>query len=127
MYSIEPRTEIWTVCFSKAANKHWVQRFLHKDFQHCYAFKKSPGGQFFLIVDPIRSYTVVDMVPANEEEFKLLTENVTFLTVVATIDLTKDRGHFCRFNCVEMIKALIGLKSFWTFTPKQLYRKLKNG
>jgi hypothetical protein len=80
-----------------------------------------------MLVDPIRSYTMIDLIPVSDESFEELTENVTFLTVVATIDLTKDRGHFCRFNCVEMIKALIGLKSFWTFTPKQLYRKLKNG
>lgn len=121
------RTEQWTVCFSKAIRKHWVQRFLHKDFQHCYAFKISPGGKFFIIVDPIRSYTVVDLVPATEEEFKALTENVTFLNIVATIDLNNDRGHFCRINCVEVVKSFLGLKSFWTFTPFQLYRKLKNG
>lgn len=121
------RSEEWVVCFSKASQKHWVQKFLHKDFQHCYAFKLSPGGKFFMLVDPIRSYTMVDLIPASNEAFEELTENVTFLTVIATIDLMKDRGHFCRFNCVEMVKALIGLKSFWTFTPRQLYRRLKNG
>lgn len=121
------RSEEWVVCFSKAGRKHWVQKFLHKDFQHCYAFKLSPGGKFFIVIDPIRSYTIVDLLPATNETFQDLTEDVTFLTVIATIDLMTDRGHFCRFNCVEMIKALIGLKSFWTFTPRQLYRRLKNG
>ena len=126
MYSTETtRTEEWVVCFSKAGRKHWIQKFLNKDFQHCYAFKLSPGGKFFMIVDPIRSYTMIDLMPANEEAFNELTENATFLTVIATIELSKDRGHFCRFNCVEMVKALIGLKSFWTFTPYQLFRRLE--
>lgn len=32
------------------------------------------------------------------------------------------RGGICHFNCVEVTKALLGIKSFFTFTPYQLYK-----
>ena len=28
------------------------------------------------------------------------------------------------FNCVEVTKALLGIRRFWVFTPYQLYRYL---
>ena len=70
---------------------------------------------------------MIDLVPADNENYKALTEGVTFVNVVATIDLRKDRGHICRINCVEIIKSFLGINSFFTFTPYQLYKRLKNG
>ncbi len=121
------RQQMWTVCFAGATRKHWVQRFLKDGFEHCYAFTASPGGKFFMLVDPIRSYTMLDLLPADDDTYKELTEGVTFVNVVATIDIRKDRGHFCRINCVEVIKSFLGINSFFTLTPYQLYKRLKNG
>lgn len=116
--------EEWYVCFDGTERKHWIQRCLKQGFYHCYAFKKSPGGQFYILIDPTRSFTRVDMAPVSEEAFQELTNCNIFVKVVVKIDATQDRGHFCRFNCVEVIKSLIGLKSFWTWTPHQLYKRL---
>lgn len=116
--------EEWTLCFKDPDKHHWVQRFLMKGFRHCYAFKLSPGGQFYVIIDPARSHTHVHLAPANDEIFTQLTKNVKFVTIINTIDLNTDRSTFCRFNCVEVIKSLIGLKSFWTFTPYQLHKRV---
>lgn len=117
----------FVVCFRNATRKHWVQRFLKDGFQHCFAIKTSPGGKFLIIVDPIISYTSIDLLPNTPENVERLTESSTCVNVFATIDLKKNRGHICRINCVEIVKSLLGIKSFWTWTPYQLYKVLKNG
>ena len=116
--------EEWHVCFKDVPNKHWIQRFIKKGFLHCYAFKESPGGQYWMIVEPMRSHVDFDIIPKSKENFEQLTNCNKLVTVVVRYDLTKDRGHFCRFNCVEVVKSLIGVSSFWTFTPYQLYKRL---
>ena len=116
--------EEWWVCFKDVPNKHWIQRFLKKGFYHCYAFKESPGGQFIMLVDPMRSHVDVDLIPNNDDNLTKMTNSCKVVKVIVRYDLKKDRGHFCRFNCVEVVKSLIGIKSFWTFTPWQLYKRL---
>jgi len=116
--------EEWYICFKDVPTKHWVQRFLKKGFYHCYAFKLSPGGQFLMVAEPMRSHLHIDLVPANDENLNILLDCNKYVKVIVKIDTAKDRGHFCRFNCVEVVKSLIGLKSFWTFTPYQLYKEL---
>ncbi len=116
--------EEWYVCFKDVPNKHWIQRFIKKGFRHCYAFKESPGGQFLIIAEPMRSHLDIDIITNNKANFEQLTKCNKLVTVIVRYDLTKDRGHFCRFNCVEVVKSLIGVSSFWTFTPYQLYKRL---
>ena len=119
--------EEYYVCFGGETRKHWIQRLLAKGFYHCYAFKKSPGGQFYIVEDPTKSHTILDLYPVNEESFNHLTNNVKCIKYLVDINTNQDRGHLCRFNCVEVVKSLIGLSSFWTFTPKQLYKALTHG
>lgn len=119
--------EEWYICFGGDCQKHWVQKLLRIGYFHCYAFKRSPGGQFYIKVDPTKSHTDIDLLPVNEDNFNKLTNCHKFVKVIVSIDTKKDRGHFCRFNCVEQIKSLIGLSEFWTWTPYQLYKRLKNG
>jgi len=119
--------EEWYVCFGGDCQKHWVQRLLKRGFFHCFAFKLSPGGQFYIVISATRSHTVVDLLPVNEDNFNELTNEYKFVKVIAEIDVLKDRGHLCRFNCVEQVKSLLGISEFWTWTPYQLYERLKNG
>ena len=119
--------EEWTVCFGGECEKHWVQKMLKLGFFHCHAFKLSPGGQFYVAVNPTRSHTDINLLPVSEENFNELTKGGLFVKVICKIDVMNDRGHLCRFNCVEVIKSLLGVSSFWTWTPYQLYKELKNG
>jgi len=102
-----------------------VQKYLKVGFHHCYAFKESPGGKFLLIVNPVRSFLEIDMTPNTPENFNKLTSCTKYVRVVVKYDLTLDRGHFCRFNCVEVIKSLLGIKETKIFTPYQLFKRLK--
>ena len=119
--------EEWIICFGGDCQKHWVQRLLKPGYFHCFAFKLSPGGQFYIVINGTRSHTHVDLLPANDDNFNKLTNDYKFVKVIAEIDVLKDRGHLCRFNCVEQVKSLLGLSEFWTWTPYQLYKRLQNG
>lgn len=116
--------EEWYVCFKDTPTKHWIQHILKIGFHHCYAFKESPGGEFLILVDPMRSHVDVDMVRNNTENLTKMTNCNKVVRVIVKYNLKKDRGHFCRFNCVEVVKSLIGMNSFWTLTPYQLYKRL---
>ena len=119
--------EEWYICFGGDCQKHWVQKLLKKGFFHCYAFKLSPGGQFYIEVNGMKSHTHIDLLTVNDDNFNKLTNGTKFIKVIATIDTKKDRGHICRFNCVEQVKSLLGLSEFWTWTPYQLYMRLTDG
>lgn len=116
--------EEWYICFKDAETKHWIQRLLQKGFEHCYAFKTSPGGQFYIVLDSSFSHLGVDLLAVNEENFNTLTNNSKFVKIIVTYDVTRTRGGICHFNCVEVVKALIGVKGFFIFTPYQLYKRV---
>jgi len=116
----------WYICFKDVEESHWFQKYLKKGFKHCYAFSLSPGGSFYQVVDPARAYTLIDLYPVNDEIFAELTNCHEYVKIVKVIDRESHRGTICHFNCVEVVKSLIGMASFFTFTPYQLYRKLKD-
>ena len=118
--------EEWTVVFRDPIKYHWCQKYLKKGFLHCFAFKRSPGGQFYMVVDPARSHIHIDLLPCNDETFQAPTKNNHYVTIIKSINLDYDRGGFCRFNCVEVVKGLLGISAPWAITPYQLFRRLRN-
>ena len=104
-------------------------KFLKKDFKHVYAVKESPGKKFWLIVDPMVSHTGVDLKAKTQYcDIKMfMKKNDKCIKIVSKITPGQERWSFCVINCVEIVKSLIGLRSFWTMTPYQLYKKLKRG
>jgi len=117
--------EEWTVCFTDyETHKHWVQWLLKPGFFHCYAFKESPGGQFLMLVEPMRSHVDIDLLPNTPENLAKMTSCHKVVKVIVKYDLSQERGHICRFNCVEVVKSLLGINSFWCWTPWQLYKRL---
>lgn len=119
--------EEWFVCFEDAEPKHWLQRFMKPGFKHVMAFKYSPGGKFLIVVEPLFSHTSIDLIEATPENVAIMKLGCKVVTVITEHELSFDRGGICRFNCVEVVKSLLGIKSFFTFTPYQLYRRLTDG
>lgn len=117
--------EVYYLIFSNSNWPKWYMRFFKKGFSHVYAIKDSPGNAFWIIVNPMLSHTHVTIFPktksGNVNVFLL--PGHTLLKVTAKIKQTP-RFTACVFNCVEVIKSLIGMRSFFTFTPWQLYKKL---
>ena len=52
-------------------------------------------------------------------------DNSVILPVKAVIDSMQSRWTLCVFNCVEVVKALLGIKNFFILTPYQLFKYLR--
>lgn len=118
----------WFVVWKKSNHRKGLFRYLKPGMSHVYAVRKSRGGAFWIIVDPLLSHITVDMIPVDKfPHIRLYAgEEAVILPVRAKIN-PAPRYTLCIFNCVEVVKGLLGIRSFWTFTPWQLYKLLKKG
>ena len=102
-------------------------RWLKQDFKHCFAALYIDGR--WIICDSLK----------NSIEFSLvkLPQNLSLSEFYRSRGYTVMIGHTCHyksgsaampeiFTCVAVVKWIIGLRSFWTLTPWQLFRRLSS-
>lgn len=113
--------------FCKASIHHWLFRFLDKDFTHAYAVQDW-NEYYWVVVQPTcASTTIIHKLKSQYPHIRLLVgPGAKIIKVSADIE-PRFRGTLNWFNCVEQIKALLGIRSFWTLTPKQLHDGLIGG
>jgi hypothetical protein len=115
MYSISG-----AVIFQDSDYKHWFLRYVKPGFRHCFiAFQHEDE---WLVIDPVDSCIKAGIVDKLEEYAE---QSAKILHFSIEIDPKLYRGGLCWFTCVEVVKAYMGIKSFWTFTPWQLYKLLR--
>ena len=129
MDNIDPNTvQNWYVIFRKTTLKHWVFTWLNPEMQHCYAVKESPGGEFWIVVDAKNSVTEVNLLSKIDyPHIRCVAPDSVILSIRAIIDPDNYRYTFCVFNCVEVVKSLLGIRAFWVWTPYQLYKRINHG
>lgn len=128
METSKKTTVDWFIIFTQSRCKMWLMKFLKKNFSHVYAAKKSPGGQFWIIVNPLLPFLSCELLLVDQYPHpRLFVENGAVILPVKAYIKNEARWAFCVFNCVEVVKALLGIKSFWVFTPWQLYKYLTKG
>jgi len=116
--------EYWYIIFVPSALDHWLMRYLQPNFQHCYAVKESPGGEFWIIADSKNSYTDIRLESKiNHPHIRSIEPDGVILAVRAIIR-PRNRYTLCVFNCVEVCKSVLGIRDFWLWTPWQLYKRL---
>ncbi len=128
MDATNKHVEHWYVIFRKTTLNHWVFRWLDPEFQHCYAIKESPGGEFWMVVDAKNSVTEVKLLSkVDYPHIRSIEPDGVILSIKAIINPNNYRYTLCVFNCVEVVKSLLGIKAFWCWTPYQLYKRLSHG
>jgi hypothetical protein len=123
--NVNPRAVQWTLVFTESAYDHWSMRWLHPRMRHVYAIRRE--GDYWLKVDSggnLLSTTLLSL--EDYPHIRDYTGNKATLVHVWSTPILTHRGGWCYFNCVEVCKALLGIKSFLTFTPYQLFRRLTN-
>lgn len=115
MYSING-----AIVFQGSDDNHWFMHLLNPDFRHC--FIALENGDTHLIINPLFSHTMI-LNCDNLEQFARKDAKILYFTRI--IEDKGYRGGLCWFNCVEECKAILGIKSFWAFTPEQLYKYLR--
>jgi hypothetical protein len=79
-------------------------------------------GDYYVAINGLHSHNDLAIVENIEEIAGKEAEIVYFST---EINENLYRGTLCWFNCVEVVKAHVGIKSFWCWTPYQLYKLLR--
>ena len=126
MDSFKPYKQDWYVVFADSGYKSTVLGWLRPGFKHCYAMRKTEGGNFWQIVNPRNTHLEIRQELVSEYPYvRMYTgPDAVVLPVTAIIDTSRVRGHLCVFNCVEVVKSLLGIRSFWTWTPWMLCKYL---
>ena len=115
----------WFVIFTRSKKKTWFLKWLKKDFSHVYAMTLSPGKQFWIVVNPISAFLDYELLMVDKYPHpRLYAEQGAVILPVKAIIPEQERWTLCIFNCVEVVKALLGIRAFWIFTPWQLYKHL---
>ena len=124
----EQYSQHWYVVFRKTKLNHWVFRWLDSEFHHVYAVKESEGGEFWMVVDAKNSCTEVNLLSKIDyPHIRCVAPDSVILSIKAIIQPNNYRHTLCIFNCVEVVKSLLGIRSFWCITPYQLYKRLSHG
>jgi hypothetical protein len=118
----------WWVIFTESRYRGGIMRLLKRDYSHVYAVTKSLGGQYWIIVNSLVSHLEPDIrsIRHNPRLRDIVGARAKILTVWVNPG-DKPRWTFCIFNCVEVTKACLGVRSFWTWTPWQLFKLLERG
>lgn len=121
----------WYVIFTDRDGVFWWNRWLRPGFQHVQAWREIRYGTrlddvMWLRVDPYASMTTVDIVFEPEPPWRHNAKmTVAFVQVAAAVHKVRELFTIGPFSCVEHLKALLGIRSFWLRTPWQLYKHIR--
>ena len=117
-------SEDWYIVFIESTYDSWFMRRLQPGFKHVYAMKKTEAGNFWQIVDPLRPHLKVyqELVSMYPHPRAFAGPDAIILPITANIDRAGKVGTLSIFTCVDVVKALIGIRAPLVFTPWQLYK-----
>lgn len=127
MYSSSEIPREWYLIFTKAKLGHWVFKLLHRDISHVYAVKDLNDYQWLLVQPRVNLTDTEILLKCQYPHIMSIAGPDDKVVKVSAYSEPRNRGLPCWFNCTEQVKALIGVRSFWTFTPYQLYKGLIGG
>jgi hypothetical protein len=117
----------WYLVFTEAKYDHWVWRFVDQGMGHVYAVQDLNDYQWLVIQPRVNITQAKILLKCDYPVINALADiNDKIVRVECEIS-AKPRGCLNWFTCVEQVKALVGIRSFWTLTPKQLYKGLIGG
>lgn len=124
MYTGDEHDVEWYVIFTTSSYNHFIMPFLNKDIRHCYAVARH-DEYTWVVVNTSYHFTKVNVISAFDYPHirSIVGEDAKIVKVSSKLG-RKNRNMLCYFNCVEVVKSLLGIKRFFIWTPYQLYRYL---
>lgn len=117
----------WYLIFSRAKFDHWIWKFIDRDMGHVYAVQDLNDYQWLVVQPRLNIVHMRILLKSMYPVVRCIADIDDKIVKVKCFPDVRVRGGLNWFNCVEQVKALVGVKSFWTFTPKQLYTRLTRG
>jgi hypothetical protein len=128
---INDRVIDWYVVFHKREPHFWWAHWLKQGFRHVELFRPHYYGPqltdvMWLILRPdlelLESHIDFDPTPPWT---KFAGATIVKVQVLKKAWKVRQWFHMGPFSCVEVVKAALGINSFWMRTPFQLYKYLK--
>jgi len=101
---------------------HWASRFLRPGFRHVFA--AVADHEHWIMVDPRDGVPVIEVLAPASYDLAAYYREAGFTVVERNDPGQPPRVPVLLSNCVGAIKALIGLRAPFVFTPYRLYRRL---
>ncbi len=127
MHKCEEIATEWYVVFTRATLDHWIYAWLHPNFGHVYAVQSLNDYQWLVVQPRVNITQTKIMLKCQYPTIYDLIDSEDRVVKVKVKPQSGIRGTLNWFNCVEQVKALLGIRSMWTLTPKQLYDGLTGG
>jgi len=128
MFKIEPKViDEWYVVFEMAIRTRWYTRLLHKEINHCYIMKKSPGGEFWQIINPTYNCIDIDLrvVSTFPTAESFAGPYAEVIRVEVNIEPFNNSCQLGIISCVDVARRCLGIRSFRVQTPYQLFKYLR--
>ena len=107
------------VIFEDSSLDDWRIKYLQPNFSHVSLAKKSVNGYFWTVISPKSGNITIDMVPDGSlREYYPEAVIIPFRSIVNK----KPQVTLCLSTCVEVAKAVLGIRKWWIITPYQLYK-----
>lgn len=117
----------WYVVFSEAKYSHWVFSIIDRRMGHVYAVQSLNNYQWLVVQPRVNITETKILLKCQYPTIYDITDEDDKVVRVKVKQCARVRGTFNFFNCVEQVKALLGIKSALTLTPTQLYNGLMGG
>jgi hypothetical protein len=122
--------ELWLVCFTgRLDERYWWDKIglTDRPFRHCYAIQYQKYTDRWVLVD--WKTGLCDVMVFYEGEmpyiFNQLQASEGTAVLIKKRKIEKEIHYRIPFiYCVQAVLQLLGLPTRWTFTPKQLYKRL---
>ena len=121
---------LWMVCFSGRVEKlYWWDRLLLTDrfFRHCYVVQYQLDVDHWVLLDWRTGICDVVVITHDEISYLLNQLKAAKGTIVLYKAKLPDKDFMIRIPimyCVSAVLQVLGIRAGWTFTPKQLYKRL---
>ena len=122
MDDITDERRYYYVIFKKSKIKAWYMRFLHKSISHVLIARKSDGRQFWIITNYQGGNVLTNICEVCN--IADIYPDCKIIKVWSKLN-EKPSYRFWHFNCVEIVKMILGVRNCKVITPYQLYKYLK--
>lgn len=110
----------WLVYTSMDDQSHWYARLFRPGFQHVMALRRD--GRVWVAVCPYFHFVDIKLVREDATPWQLFPNaTIQHVTVMREKTQALNRFHLGPITCVDLMKSLLWIRSWWVRTPWQLY------
>jgi len=114
----------WWLVYGETDVEWWWNRWLKPGFRHVHAMRRD--GRVWVEVRPHAEFANVDIRRTDATPWDLYPgHRIQHVIVMRTPGRLRAPFFMGPLTCVELIKTLLGIRSFWLRTPFQLFNYCK--